>query len=145
MDAMTKTHRLTRLTYRLFLFAWIFAVLWVKGYLWLIFIVAVFLALLDGYLSAQLEASRAARAEAAKPRARPGGRRPKKTADAGGEPSWASPSRNGRRHPPRADRQSFAGALGHASRRRSTLSTPTKACNLATSANGELPARRRTR
>jgi hypothetical protein len=83
---MTKTQHITNLAYRLFLFAWILAVLWVKGYLWTIFTIAAFLLLLEGYLTVNRVAAKASRPGPAMPGSRPSGKKSK-----GDEQSWREP------------------------------------------------------
>jgi hypothetical protein len=90
MDAMTKSQQVTNLIYRLFLSSWLFAVLWVKGYVWCIFAITALLIPADRFVSLQLDAARANRSQAAKPRSRPGGKRPT-SADTVGESSWREP------------------------------------------------------
>lgn len=87
---MAKNLHVTKLIYRLFLFAWILAVLWVKGYLWLIFTMTALLLILDGYLYINQVAVNANRAQSAKARSKPGGRH-RKSADESDEPSWREP------------------------------------------------------
>jgi hypothetical protein len=91
MIAMSKAQHITNLIYRIFLCSWLFAVLWVKGYLWCIFIITALLILADRFFfSLQLEAAKANRAQAGRPRSKQSGRRPK-SADTDSEPSWREP------------------------------------------------------
>jgi hypothetical protein len=87
---MTKVQLVTNLIYRLFLTSWLFAVLWMKGYLWCIFMLSALLILVDRLFAMQLQAAKANRPQAARPRSKPSGRRPK-NADSGDEPSWREP------------------------------------------------------
>jgi hypothetical protein len=88
---MTATRRIVNLIYRLFLFSWILAVLWVKGYLWSLFGLTVFLVLLDLFFTAQFYVSEARESASEKTRAKPRAARPKKV-DGGGDSSWREPS-----------------------------------------------------
>jgi hypothetical protein len=87
---MTKVQLVTNLIYRLFLTSWFFAVLWMKGYLWCIFMLSALLILADRLFAMQLQAAKGNRPQAASPRSKPSGRRPK-NADSGDEPSWREP------------------------------------------------------
>jgi hypothetical protein len=87
---MTKVQLVTNLIYRLFLTSWLFAVLWMKGYLWCIFMLSALLILADRLFAMQLQAAKANRPQPAKSRAQPNGRRTK-SKDEGGEPSWREP------------------------------------------------------
>jgi len=87
---MTDTRRVVNLIYRLFLFSWIFAVLWVKGYLWSLFGLMVFLVLLDLFLTAQFYGAEARESPSAK---RPARRKASSTQDPedGDDNSWREP------------------------------------------------------
>jgi hypothetical protein len=87
---MTKAQKVTNLIYRLFLSSWLFAVLWVKGYLWCIFAISLLLIVADRFFALQLQAAKAARPRPAKSRTQPTGRRTKST-DEGGQTSWREP------------------------------------------------------
>ncbi|MFI5455532.1 MAG: hypothetical protein ACHRXM_08780 [Isosphaerales bacterium] len=87
---MHDLRRVITLFYRLFLSSWIFAVLWVKGYLWWLFAVAALLLLVDMLVAASNYSTSASGSQPAKsPSKRPASN--SKEPDGGEEFSWREP------------------------------------------------------
>ncbi len=87
---MNQPRLVVNLIYRLFLFSWIFAILWVKGYLWWLFAVAALLLLVHILVTMSSNSVDAGPAQSAKSPAK--GRASKaKEPDEGDAFSWREP------------------------------------------------------